>query len=93
LKHEELIIEKRPVDKTSSSTATSEEAAQAKTEIRIPLKKEDVIVEKKPYVKEEIIASTKPVTETKTISEQLIAEKASVRNAADEEVIEEKGEE
>jgi hypothetical protein len=33
------------------------------------------------------------VTETKTISEQLIAEKASVRNAADEEVIEEKGEE
>src|SRR5918912_3986127 len=36
LKHEELIIEKRPVDKTlSSSTAPSEEIAQVKTEINI----------------------------------------------------------
>jgi uncharacterized protein (TIGR02271 family) len=94
LKHEELIIEKRPVDKTSSSsTATSEEIVQAKKEISIPLKKEDVIVEKKPYVKEEIIVKKKPLTETKTISEQLISEKVSVRNAAGKEVVEEKGEE
>jgi uncharacterized protein (TIGR02271 family) len=93
LKHEELIIEKRPADKTPSSTATSEEIAQAKTEISIPLKKEDVIVEKKPYVKEEIIVKKKPLTETKTISEQLISEKVSVRNAASKEVVEEKGEE
>jgi uncharacterized protein (TIGR02271 family) len=91
LKHEELIIEKRPVDKTLlSSTATSEEIAQVKTEINIPLKKEDVIVETKPYVKEEIIVKKKPLTETKTISEQLISEKVSVRNAADEGVVEEK---
>jgi len=90
LKHEELIIEKRPVDKTSSSSSTSEQIVESKTEISIPLKKEDIVVEKKPYVKEEIVIKKKPVSETKTISEQLISEKVSVRNAADEEVIEEK---
>jgi uncharacterized protein (TIGR02271 family) len=90
LMHEELIIEKRSVDKTSPSSSTSEEVVRSKTEITIPLKKEDIIVEKKPYVKEEIIIKKKPVSETKTISEQLISEKVSVRNAAGEEVTEEK---
>jgi uncharacterized protein (TIGR02271 family) len=90
LKHEELIIEKRPVDKTSPSSSTSEEVVRSKTEITIPLKKEDIIVEKKPYVKEEVVIKKKPVSETKTISEQLISEKVSVRNAAGEEVTEEK---
>jgi uncharacterized protein (TIGR02271 family) len=93
LMHEELIIEKRPVDKTSPSSSTSEEVVRSKTEITIPLKKEDIIVEKKPYVKEEIIIKKKSVSETKTISEQLISEKVSVRNAAGEEVTEEKEEE
>ena len=93
LTHEELIIEKRPVDKTSSASSTSEQIVQSKTEISIPLKKEDIIVEKKPYVKEEIVIKKKPVSETKTISEQLISEKVTVRNAAGEEVTEEKEEE
>ncbi len=101
LTHEELIIEKRPVeDKTSSSTTASqsatqslpshsEEIAQSKIEIIIPLKREDIVVSKKSYVKEEIIIKKKPVTETKTITEQLISEKVSVRNANGEEVTEE----
>jgi uncharacterized protein (TIGR02271 family) len=89
--HEELIIENRPVEKTSSSPSlTSEEIVQSKTEITIiPLKKEDIIVEKKPYVKEEIIIKKKSVSETKTISEELISEKVSVRDAAGKEVTEE----
>ena len=37
LMHEELIIEKRPVDKTSPSSSTSEEVVRSKTEIIIPL--------------------------------------------------------
>ena len=91
LTHEELIIEKRPVDKTSSSPpSSSQDIVQFKTEISIPLKREDVVVEKKPYVKEEIIIKKKPVTETKLISEQLISEKVSVTNAAGEEVTEDK---
>jgi uncharacterized protein (TIGR02271 family) len=87
--HEELIIEKRSVDKTSSPS-TSQEIVQSKTEISIALKKEDIVVEKKPHVKEEIVIKKKPVTETKTISERLITEKVSVRNPAGQEVVEEK---
>ena len=88
--HEELIFEMRPVDKTSSSPSlTSEEMVQSKTEITIiPLKKEDIVVEKKPYVKEEIVIKKKSVSETKTISEELISEKVSVRDAAGKEVTE-----
>jgi len=103
LVHEELIIEKRPVgegDKTitlPSPTSTTtpqtspslQEVTQSKIEISIPLKKEDVVVSKKSFVKEEIIIKKKPVTETKTITEQLISEKVSVINANGEEVIEE----
>ena len=108
LTHEELIIEKRPIDdntsssSSSSSTTTtasqsaaqssplpSEDMTQSKIEISIPLKKEDVVVSKKSFVKEEIIIKKKPVTETKTITEQIISEKVSVINANGEEVIEE----
>ena len=81
LTHEELIIEKRPVEYISSSTTASqsatqsspspsEEIAQSKIEIIIPLRREDVVVSKKSYVKEEIIIKKKPVTEIKTITEQ-----------------------
>ena len=49
-----------------------------------------IVDEKKPYVKEEIIIKKKPVSETKTISEQVISEKVSVKNPAGEEVGEDK---
>jgi len=100
LTHEELIIEKRQVDDntssitmasqlaTQSSPSPSEEITQSQIEISIPLKKEDVVVSKKSFVKEEIIIKKKPVTETKTITEQIISEKVSVINADGEEVIE-----
>ena len=42
---------------------------QSKTEINIPLMREDVVVSKKPYVKEEIVIKKKPVTETKTVTD------------------------
>jgi stress response protein YsnF len=73
---------------TTTTTSTTPDIAQTKTEISIPLKREDVIVSKKPHVKEEIVIKKKPVTETKTISEQLITEKVSIRNPAGEEVTE-----
>src|SRR6188472_228846 len=76
-----------------SSPLPSEEMTQSKIEISIPLKKEDVVVSKKSFVKEEIIIKKKPVTETKTITEQLINEEVSVINADGEEVIEEVGSE
>jgi stress response protein YsnF len=74
---------------TPAASSSSKEIMQSKTEINIPLKREDVVVSKKPYVKEEIVIKKKSVTETKTITEQVTSEEVSVRNANGEEVIEE----
>ena len=92
LTHEELIIKKRPVDSKTSSLSY-EEIVQSKTEISIPLKREDVIVSKKPYVKEEVSVKKKPVTETKIVTEEITSERVSVRNSAGEIVKEEEKEE
>ena len=73
---------------TPTTTSSSEEIMQSKTEINIPLMREDVVVSKKPYVKEEIMIKKKPVTETRTVTEQVTSEKVSVRNSAGEEVVE-----
>jgi uncharacterized protein (TIGR02271 family) len=87
LTHEELIIEKRKPSSSSDTTTKSsspiseeqeeQKQIQSKTEITIPLKKEEVVVTKKPYVKEEIVIKKKQVTETKTVSEDVISEKVS----------------
>jgi stress response protein YsnF len=84
LTHEELIIEKRSptaaADRTTvtpttttittpAASSSSQEITQSKTDINIPLKREDVVVSKKPYVKEEIVIKKKSVTETKIITE------------------------
>jgi uncharacterized protein (TIGR02271 family) len=90
LTHEDLIIEKRKPSRSSDDTTTTTIASsshtsqeveqkqiQSKTEIIIPLKKEEVVVTKKPYVKEEIVIKKKQVTETKKVSEDVISEKVS----------------
>ena len=87
--HEELTIEIRPVtnDPSSSSSSSSYnnnsieqkkeilKPVENKTNIRIPLKREEVEVSRTPYVKEEILVKKKPVTETRTVSEEIITEK------------------
>ena len=99
LMHEELIIEKRAAGKMTTTTTTpselppipptpTQELVQSKTEINIPLMREEVVVSKKPYVKEEIVIKKKQVTETKTVTEQITSEKVSVRNRVGEEVVE-----
>jgi stress response protein YsnF len=47
--------------------------------------REDVVVSKKPYVKEEIVIKKKPVTETKTVTEQVTSERVKVKGQAGEE--------
>jgi uncharacterized protein (TIGR02271 family) len=96
LTHEELIIEKRSAaDRTTvtpppsptttpAASSSSQEITQSKTEINIPLKREDVVVSKKPYVKEEIVIKKKSVTETKIITEQVTSEKISTRGPTGE---------
>ncbi|MGA8484899.1 MAG: DUF2382 domain-containing protein, partial [Nitrososphaeraceae archaeon] len=63
LTHEELVIERKTVEE------------QSRTEIKIPLKREEVEATKQSYVKEEIILTKKQVTETRTITEELASEK------------------
>jgi len=46
-----------------------------KTQIRIPLKREEVEVSRTPYVKEEIVVKKKPVSGTQTVTEELVSEK------------------
>ena len=85
--HEELTIEIRPVtnDPSSSSSSYNNDSIEQKKEIlnpvenkiniRIPLKREEVEVSRTPYVKEEIVVKKKPVTETRTVTEEIITEK------------------
>ena len=61
---------------TTPKTTSSEEIMQSKTEISIPLMREDVVVSKKPYVKEEIVIKKKSVTENKKVTDQVPSEKS-----------------
>ncbi|HET9806433.1 MAG TPA: YsnF/AvaK domain-containing protein [Nitrososphaeraceae archaeon] len=81
LMHEEIEIERRPVNDLSNSsndisTSISEDVhpVESKTEIKISLKREEAEVIKKPYVKEELVIRKKPVTETRQITEEVTYE-------------------
>ena len=79
LMHEEINIERRPVNNLTDSANTSTikedmSTIESKTEIKIPLKREEIEVTKKPYVKEEIVIKRKPVSETRRISEEIRTE-------------------
>ena len=83
--HEEISVERRP----ATSTTAAERPVQSKTETKVPLKQEEVQVTKQPYVKEEVPIKKKPVTETRTVSEQVTSEKVNVKGNSGEEEIEE----
>ena len=84
--YEEITIERRPIKKAVSAAVQAEEGpVQSKTEIKIPLKKEEVEVSKEPYVKEEVVVKKKPVTKTQTVSEQVTHERVKVRSNTGEE--------
>jgi uncharacterized protein (TIGR02271 family) len=72
LTHEELELERRPL---LEPQMIDEQPVDSRTEIKIPLKREELETTKASYVKEEVIVTKKPVTETKTITEELTSEK------------------
>jgi uncharacterized protein (TIGR02271 family) len=92
LTHEEILIERRPVNSEShlyntsmqsveqKSLSSIEGPVESRTEISIPLKREEPVVTKKPYVIEEVIVKKKPVIETKEISEEITSEKVNTSN-------------
>ena len=71
LTHEELVLERRPM---SEPQIIDEEPVDSRTEIKIPLKREEIETTNQSYVKEEVIFTKKPVTERKTITAELTSE-------------------
>ena len=69
---EELVLNRKPVTKP---TRSYEKPVKTRTEIKIPLKREEIESTKKSYVGEEVIVKKKPVTETQTITEEVTSEK------------------
>jgi uncharacterized protein (TIGR02271 family) len=59
------------------SSSSIEGPVESRTEISIPLKREEPVVTKKPYVIEEVIVKKKPTTETKEVSEKVTSEKVN----------------
>ncbi len=81
--HEELVVEKRPPKDSSLSSASSAQGpVKSKTEIKVPLMREEAEVTKEPFVKEEIIVKKKPVTETKTVSDTVTKERIKMSGTA-----------
>ena len=64
LTREKISIERRP----PSGQTQAQSPIQSKKEIKIPLKREEVKVTKKPYVKEEVIIKKKAFTDSKEIT-------------------------
>ena len=76
--HEELIVEKRPPKDSSSAQGP----VKSKTEIKVPLNREEVEVTKEPFVKEEVVVKKKPVTETRTVSDTVTSERINMPGTA-----------
>lgn len=75
--HEEMTVERRPAGETISSTS-GQRPVESTTEVKVPLKSEEVQVTKQPYVKEEVAVKKKPVTETRSITDEVKSERVKV---------------
>ena len=58
----------------------SEGSMYSKTEFLIPIKKEETLITKKSFVREELVINKKPITETKTIAEEITKEEVKYDN-------------
>jgi uncharacterized protein (TIGR02271 family) len=58
---------------------------ESKTEVKVPLKSEEVQVTKQPYVKEEVAVKKKPVTETRSVSDEVKSEIVKVSGGSSSE--------
>ena len=78
--HEEVSIERRAPSGGEGQVA-SEGPVTSSEEINIPLKKEEVEVNKTPYVKEEVAVTKKPVTQTRQVTEEVTSERISTEDS------------
>jgi uncharacterized protein (TIGR02271 family) len=61
-------VERRPPSDRRYTSISAECPVDSQTEIKVPLKKEEVEVINAPYVKEEVVVKKKPVTETHQVN-------------------------
>ena len=86
LTHEEITIERIPTNNDTTPSGSTVHPLQSKTEIIIQLKREEPVVTKTPYVKEEVIVRKRPITETKTITEVLVDERVNYDDVLNEDL-------
>lgn len=73
--HEELVLERRAVSRDRENEKEIPKPVENNTQIKIPLRREEVEVTKTPYVIEELVVKKKSVTEMQTLTEEIITEK------------------
>jgi len=76
---EEVVVERHPV----SGNAPSGTPIRAGEEIRIPVREEQIHVEKQPVVKEEVTVGKRQVQETKHVSDTVRKEEVKVEKEGD----------
>ena len=89
LTHEEIIIERIPSNNDKSLPSPSqinEDPNKSKTELIIKLKREEPVIKKYSFVKEEVIIRKKPITETKTITDVVVNERVNYDNNLNKDV-------
>jgi len=72
--HDEVVVERHPVDRRPADQPISEQD----TTIEVPVREERVTMEKQPVVYEEVTVGTRPVTETQRVSGTVRREEARV---------------
>lgn len=72
-RHEEVVVERRPIEPGMRA-----EARIGEEEIRVPLTEEEVVASKRVVPKEEIVASKREVVENQTVEADLRREHAEV---------------
>ncbi len=72
---EELVLERRPVSRDPENEKEIPKPVENNTQIKIPLRREEVEVTKTPYVIEELVVRKKSVTKMQTLTEEIITEK------------------
>jgi uncharacterized protein (TIGR02271 family) len=66
--------------RSPSSQTKAQDPVQSPEEIKIPLKREEPEVTKKPYVKEEVVVKKKTVTDKKEITDEVTSEELDTSN-------------
>ena len=79
LTREEISIERRS-PKDGSETEAQNPPIQSEQEIKIPVRREEAEVTKKPYVKEEVAIKKKAVTDKKEITDEVTSEELDTSN-------------